>query len=115
MGVGVAVLEDAAVVETEVEVPLRLVGTVLTVLKAAVVVETEVPLMPEGTVLLEVEPVVVGIVEVKVEVPVVEYMLRRLGPPQYSMEFPEHAMLHCVLAGVAPTTSAEPALMTFPQ
>ena len=108
-------LEDAAVVEIEVEIELRLVETVLTVLKAAVVVETEVPLMPVGTVLVEVVPVVVAVVEVEVEVPVVKYMLRRFGPPQYSMGFPEHAMLHCVLAGVAPTTSAEPALMTFPQ
>lgn len=91
MGVGVAVLEDAAVVETEV------------------------PLLPEGTILAEVEPVIAAVVEAEVEVPVVKYMLRRFGPPQYSMGFPEQTMLHCVLAGIAPTTSAEPALMMFPQ
>ena len=91
VGVGVAVLEAAVVVETEVKVPLR----------------------PIETILAELEPVAVAAIDV--EVPLVEYMLRRFGPPQYSMGFPEHVIEHWVLAGVLPATSTEPALITFPQ
>ena len=93
VGVGVAVLEAAVVVETEVKVLLR----------------------PIGTILAELEPVAIAAVDVNVEVPLVEYMLRRFGPPQYSMGFPEHVIEHCVVAGVMPATSTEPALITFPQ
>lgn len=115
VGVGVAVLEDAAVIEEVAAVPLMPVRNALAELEPVAVVEERVavPLMPVGTVLAGLEPA--AVVEVEVEVPLVRYILRRFGPPQYSKGFPEHAMLHCVVRGVAPSTSAEPAWMTFPQ
>ena len=84
-------------------------------LEAKIIVETEVrvPLRPVATEIVELEPV--AAVEVEVEVTLIWYMLRRFGPPQYSNGFPEHVMEHCVLTGVVPVTSAEPALMMFPQ
>ncbi|KAL8777031.1 MAG: hypothetical protein Q9213_008038, partial [Squamulea squamosa] len=42
------------------------------------------------------------------------YMLRRDGPPQYSVALALHNMLHCVSTTEAPGTFAEPALIVFP-
>ncbi|KAL8771536.1 MAG: hypothetical protein Q9209_002978 [Squamulea sp. 1 TL-2023] len=42
------------------------------------------------------------------------YMLRRDGPPQYSVALALHIILHCVSADEVPGTSTEPALIVFP-
>ena len=44
-----------------------------------------------------------------------EYILRRFGPPQYSVAFPLQIMLHCVVAGVLPGARVLPPTMEFPQ
>ena len=46
---------------------------------------------------------------------VCEYMLSRLGPPQYSVMFPAHVMSHIVAATVRPVARTDPLLILFPQ
>lgn len=43
------------------------------------------------------------------------YMLRRFGPPQYSVLFALQSMLHWVTAGLPPATRADPAWIVLPQ
>lgn len=43
------------------------------------------------------------------------YMLRRFGPPQYSVLFALQTMLHWVTDGLLPGTRADPAWIVLPQ
>jgi len=79
-----------------------------------VVVVLRLPIVEE--VMIEVLEVDVLVVEVLLDTTAAtSYMLRRLGPPQYSVALPLQSILHIVTSGVAPPTRLEPALIEFPQ